>query len=97
MYHIAIQITSIIYNILQYLYSAEAMFYKSIFFYEVSKCLHAWLLFSDYKLLGDVALLQSTSVKSLFSKISFSCDILQGNNTFRACKKTVDWSISPKI
>ena len=57
------------YHILQYLYSVEAMFCKSFYFFEISK-MFAWMLllswvFSDYNLLGDIALLQSTSVRSL--------------------------------
>ena len=47
-------------------------------------------VFSGYNLLGNIALLQTTSVRSLISDIYFSCEILQGNSTFRACKKTID-------
>ena len=76
------------------------MFYRSISFYEISKIyMHtafSWV-FSDHNLLGDIALLQSTSVRSLFSNISFSSKMLQGNNLFRACKKIIDRSIDPKI
>ena len=45
------------------------MFCKSFYFFEISK-MFAWMLllswvFSDYNLLGDIALLQNTSVRSL--------------------------------
>ena len=53
-------------------------------------------VFSGYNLLGNIALLQTTSVRSLISDIYFSCEILQGNSTFRDARKLLTEALTQK-